>query len=115
MTTEKFIAIWNNALSMCEVRDRCGMTNSNAHHRANRLREKGFDLKVFEVEYDQPSSCPDYQPDGPASEPTTARPGTRDKVRVLRARVERCEHLWHAEDERMPITVVDRLKDRVGR
>lgn len=34
----------------------------------------------------------------PASKPTTARPGTKDKVAVLAARVVAGEELWHPAD-----------------
>ena len=34
----------------------------------------------------------------PASQPTTARPGTAEKIAVLAARLEAGEELWHADD-----------------
>ncbi len=43
----------------------------------------------------------EYEPK-PASEPTTARPGTKQKVEVLRARVELGETLWHPLDDDTP-------------
>lgn len=45
----------------------------------------------------------DYQPDRPASSPTTARPGSDHKVLVIAQRLKRREELWHPEDERMPV------------
>jgi hypothetical protein len=35
--------------------------------------------------------------------PTQARPGSADKIEVLRARVERGESLHHPEDERVAV------------
>lgn len=37
----------------------------------------------------------------PASRPTSARPGSEEKVEVLRQRVEAGEALWHPDDERV--------------
>jgi hypothetical protein len=38
----------------------------------------------------------------PCSEPTSAMPGSREKIAVLRLRVERGECLWHPLDDSTP-------------
>jgi len=50
-------------------------------------------------------SCRRFQPK-PASAPTTAKPGSSEKIAVLRARIERGEHLWHPSDNQTPLPPV---------
>jgi len=46
-------------------------------------------------------SCKRFEPQ-PASEPTSAKPGSAEKLEVLAARVAAGEHLWHELDDRSP-------------
>lgn len=43
-----------------------------------------------------PSVDPDYQPS--PTTPTDIRPGTKEKVAALAARMQRGEELWHPQD-----------------
>lgn len=47
-------------------------------------------------------------------QPTWARPGSLEKIEVLRQRVARGEHLWHERDDRSPGEPRDRMPTYVA-
>lgn len=49
---------------------------------------------------DREPPLPTKQP----AEPTSARPGTEEKILALAARVERGEHLWHPDDAKLSLS-----------
>lgn len=55
---------------------------------------------------------PDYEPRHMPLAPTIARPGSIEKIEVLRARVSRGEYLHHQDDARFPLATSDWFADR---
>lgn len=101
---EQFVEIWNTSLSLRQVRERTGITTSNANVKACRLRKLGYKLKFFETFSDLPAtSYPDYEPKRKPKNPTIFRPGSYEKVLILRQRAEDEEELYHPDDAKIPV------------
>jgi len=117
MTSVQFIHIWNSSLSIRQVRDRTGMNSNDANRRARMLRAEGFHLQRFDHNaVGLPASSHEgYEPRSPAKEPTIFRPGSLEKVEIMKRRVERQEHLWHPDDAKYPISSLEKYNEQKSR
>lgn len=81
-------------------------------HIADALRsriELGELVLTLEVALMIHGSCKFFEPK-PASQPTSARPGSSEKIEILRERVSMGESLWHPDDNATPKAPSGRLE-----
>ena len=92
---EEFNRVWNAAKSIQEVADHYHCSRSVLYGTKDRARQiyPTMQFKMFPT-YDIESIVPK-----PCSEPTSASPGTKEKVEVLAIRIENEEELWHDLDK----------------
>lgn len=75
------------------------------------VKKDYFDPLTFEFNEDTPFQfdiTDEFTPKGILFEPTTARPGTDEKVAVIEQRYELGLPLWHPDDEKIPIRPEDK-------